>query len=400
MKKIVFFALAVVIALGGLTRCGDDDSAYCIVTFDTQGGSTVSAQSVMYGYYALRPEVNPSRDGYTFSGWYHDSGAQRGWDFQRDLITSDVTIWAGWVSNSNSNSHAALAAAIAAVKALPEGAYTADSWAVLKTALAAAEAVNANPDATQQQVTDALTNLNNAASGLQLNTSTGGQTTVANKSALNASIANAESKVQSDYTTDSWNAMQNALADAKKVSSDPAASQAQADAAKASLDRAIAALQHVTVTDSSANKNALNSFIADSEKLNQSDYTADSWNVFQNALNDAKAVSADAAATQQQVDTAYTNLETAVNNLALAQTDTGVVSGLVNQLTSLVNALPSADVIKANPLLAAIATPTARLADQVRDQLIPLVGDSNAAVNGLSSQLNGILSALNLGSLI
>lgn len=65
----------------------------------------------------------------------------------------------------------------------------------------------------------------------------------ANKTALAAAIKEAEGKKQAGYTAASWNTMQTALAEAKEVNSNTAATQAQVDTAAKALQNAIKALK-------------------------------------------------------------------------------------------------------------------------------------------------------------
>ena len=65
----------------------------------------------------------------------------------------------------------------------------------------------------------------------------------ANKTALAAAIKEAEGKKQAGYTAASWNTMQTALAEAKEVYSNTAATQAQVDTAAKALQNAIKALK-------------------------------------------------------------------------------------------------------------------------------------------------------------
>ncbi|TLS48332.1 DUF1349 domain-containing protein [Paenibacillus antri] len=60
--------------------------------------------------------------------------------------------------------------------------------------------------------------------------------------ALEAAIADAESRIAHDYTAESWAALEAALANARAVRADPDATQADADEAAAALEAAIAAL--------------------------------------------------------------------------------------------------------------------------------------------------------------
>ena len=65
------------------------------VTFDSRGGSDVASQQQMYGEELELPEP-PTREGYTFTGWYKDYACELPWDAQADQIETDVTVYAGW----------------------------------------------------------------------------------------------------------------------------------------------------------------------------------------------------------------------------------------------------------------------------------------------------------------
>ena len=64
------------------------------VSFDTDGGSTVTEQSVINGDKAAIP-VSPTKDGYWFTGWYADSGFTTLFDFDT-AISADTTVYARW----------------------------------------------------------------------------------------------------------------------------------------------------------------------------------------------------------------------------------------------------------------------------------------------------------------
>lgn len=64
-----------------------------IVTFDSDGGSPVDAQTVLHGEKAIRPEA-PIRDGYIFSDWVDEYNDH--WVFNGFSITSDITLKAVW----------------------------------------------------------------------------------------------------------------------------------------------------------------------------------------------------------------------------------------------------------------------------------------------------------------
>ena len=69
------------------------------VTFDTNGGSEVSGQSVEWNKLAAKPETEPVKEGYTFGGWYADKDCNTEYDFAT-AVKADVTIYAKWTINS------------------------------------------------------------------------------------------------------------------------------------------------------------------------------------------------------------------------------------------------------------------------------------------------------------
>ena len=66
------------------------------VTFNTDGGSAIEAQSVLNGKYATKP-ADPKKDNHAFIGWYLDSALETPYDFTANAVKSDVTVYAGWV---------------------------------------------------------------------------------------------------------------------------------------------------------------------------------------------------------------------------------------------------------------------------------------------------------------
>ena len=126
------------------------------------------------------------------------------------------------------------------------------------------------------------------------------------KNALNAAIASAEALNGEDYTPATWAAVEEALDNAKAAAANENATQAEIDAALAALNAAVAAL--VTKAD----KTALNAAIASAEALNGEDYTSATWAAVEEALDNAKAASANENATQEEVNTALAALNAAV----------------------------------------------------------------------------------------
>lgn len=67
------------------------------ITFDSNGGSSVSAQKVLNGRNATKP-TDPKREGYTFTGWYKDLVSETKFSFTEG-VTASQTIYAKWTAN-------------------------------------------------------------------------------------------------------------------------------------------------------------------------------------------------------------------------------------------------------------------------------------------------------------
>ncbi|MBE6517488.1 MAG: hypothetical protein E7Z67_04815 [Thermoplasmata archaeon] len=70
---------------------------YPTITFDSNGGSAVESQVVENGYdYRAGVEpTQPTKDGYTFVGWFKDSELTKPYDWS-SKVKKDMTLYAGW----------------------------------------------------------------------------------------------------------------------------------------------------------------------------------------------------------------------------------------------------------------------------------------------------------------
>ena len=66
------------------------------VTFDTGCAVKVKKQRVRKGSCALRPE-DPACPGRFFAGWYKDEAKMVSWDFERDTVEENMTLYAKWM---------------------------------------------------------------------------------------------------------------------------------------------------------------------------------------------------------------------------------------------------------------------------------------------------------------
>lgn len=199
----------------------------------------------------------------------------------------------------------ALKSAIDAAGSLDASRFTPASWQVLADALASAQAVYDDAEATADDVAAAIAKLEDAQKNLVAKADT---------AALNAAIDAASKFVEGDYTAESWQAFADALAAAKAAAANANATQNQVDDALKALVEA----QDALVGAASADKSDLNNAITSAGQLNQGDYTAESWQAFVDALAAAQAVAADENATVEQIAEALANLNTAREALVLA----------------------------------------------------------------------------------
>ncbi|MCU6797169.1 S-layer homology domain-containing protein [Paenibacillus sp. WQ 127069] len=184
---------------------------------------------------------------------------------------------------------------------LKPGDYTTDSWNALTGALNDARALLArSPQATANELGQGLSKLEAA------------RVSLVDMSQLRAKEAEitGENLKPANYTTDSWQALQQALTDARAVLAKPNATQAEVDAAKSALEAARAALVPA------ADKTALQAKMTAVKGLKEADYTPASWAVLQQALDGAENVMNNPNATQAEIDTAKEALEAALAGLS------------------------------------------------------------------------------------
>mgnify|MGYP000533689713 CR=1 FL=1 len=70
------------------------------VSYDSNGGSVVTSEAVDYNDTVTEP-TDPTRTGYTFTGWYGDAGLTTAWDFTNDTIDGDTTLYADWLADTH-----------------------------------------------------------------------------------------------------------------------------------------------------------------------------------------------------------------------------------------------------------------------------------------------------------
>ena len=75
-----------------------NDEVRYLVMFKSNGGTAVASQKIKSGKTATEPTA-PTKDGYTFDGWFTDSGFTTAFSFSSE-ITADITLYAKWIDAS------------------------------------------------------------------------------------------------------------------------------------------------------------------------------------------------------------------------------------------------------------------------------------------------------------
>ena len=195
--------------------------------------------------YVAMHAVNADEAGVVAISWVAPGAvdpADTDWLIQVDFAgTSDTAAsLAGSVTGAVIVDKTELEKAVLEAQGLNAEDYTAETWADLEEALAAAEAVLADPTPTQEEVDAAAAALRAAMDALELAEETTG---AVDKSQLKKTVGVAEGLKKGNYTEASWKALEKALKEAKAVLADPDATQDEVDAATAALKAAIAALE-------------------------------------------------------------------------------------------------------------------------------------------------------------
>ena len=176
-----------------------------------------------------------------------------------------------------------LVAAINSIKELDESRYQPDSWAALAQALAEAEKVAANRDATADEIEAAYTKLEAAYKALALR---------ADMTAIDDMISKVEAMDANAHTAKSWKLVADALEAAKTVAANENATQEAVDAAARTLQAAAAAL--VKAGDATE----LNALVEETKQLDLSKYTVESADAIRQAISDAEAAIAGRASAE------------------------------------------------------------------------------------------------------
>ena len=79
---------------------GSNGTSRYTVSFNTNGGSELSKQTIMRNSVIKEPTA-PTKDGFDFAGWYTDKELKTKYDFS-EKVTKSITLYAAWTEKDNS----------------------------------------------------------------------------------------------------------------------------------------------------------------------------------------------------------------------------------------------------------------------------------------------------------
>lgn len=91
-------AIGIVLAIVLPLTLRSPDSTYT-VTFESNGGSSVGSITDVKHNSLISKPADPAKLNHTFEGWYKESALTHAWVFEKDKVTSDITLYAKWTYN-------------------------------------------------------------------------------------------------------------------------------------------------------------------------------------------------------------------------------------------------------------------------------------------------------------
>jgi len=192
-------------------------------------------------------------------------------------------------------------------QALVESEYTPDSWKAVTDALE--DAIKAKNSTNQAEVDAATKALKDAITALQKNPGV-----VVDYSELEVQIEIAQKLKKDDYTPESWEVLEKALADA--IDARDSEAQPAVDAAAKALKEAVEGLvKKAPITPDFVDYTKLQEQIDRANDLDENKYTKESWSKVEAALEKAKNLLN--TGLQNEVDAAVAELQDAIDALVL-----------------------------------------------------------------------------------
>lgn len=79
-----------------------DSETVFTVTFNSMGGTEIASIKVKEGMFIIKPD-DPTLESNSFDGWFIDEEYSKQWDFEKDVVTKDITLYAKWTVTSSTD---------------------------------------------------------------------------------------------------------------------------------------------------------------------------------------------------------------------------------------------------------------------------------------------------------
>lgn len=175
--------------------------------------------------------------------------------------------------------------------------YTGTTWAIFAGALQDAEDVYKLNTVTQEEVDDAVKNLQAAMDSLQEK-----EEDKADKTKLAEVLEQVQKLNRNEYTEESWFILAEAVEKAQVVMDDPDTSQEDVDKSLNAVSKAMDGLVKKQPIEEQVNLDALKKAIEEAKSRKETEYTSESWKVFAQVLAEAEKLAAQKDVTQESVD--------------------------------------------------------------------------------------------------
>lgn len=202
------------------------------------------------------------------------------------------------------------------LKAVQADGYTEASYEALQTAIAEAEKVANDENATQEMVDSQTAALETAYGNLVEET-----IPEADKTLLESRLLQMKAIQAEGYTQESYQALQSAIAEAEDVIKDKNATQEMVDSQAAALESAYANLKSESAVE--VDRKSLESKLAEAKAIQAAGYTEESYQALQSAIAEAEKIINDENALQEDINLQVTELQKAIDGLGR---DTSVIA--------------------------------------------------------------------------
>ena len=190
------------------------------------------------------------------------------------------------------------------IEKLEEGDYTPESWDNLQDKLNGLDDLNKQSDVDNKvkEIEDAIKDL---------------VIVEPNRTELDKILGEVDKLNESDYSKETWKNLQDALTGTDDLPK-------QSD-----VDKKVAEIQNA-INNLDVDRSALDKLLDDVSKLKEKDYTSSTWQALQDAINGA-----DSLTKQSEIDSKVTEIQTAIDNLELVEVDKSKLDELLKDIEKL-----------------------------------------------------------------